>query len=174
MENSLDINNFLKIKELSTANYTFCKTYIVKKRKSKCFYHLIEYYLPFFKKKELISICARIKFLLKNWRCFRCSGVFFDHSNIKMKSVRPANVNFLFKKFYILEPLPCISLMDAIYQGIDDFSIYMDGFVSIAEQIQWFHCHHFEIGPITPYSICVDRNSLYLRPPPLFFSHLLR
>lgn len=113
---------------------------------------------------------ARLLFLIGNYRMFRCEAVFFKMDLPTLDLFRKMEFSQLvkyFPEFYVVEPLPMITLADYATSYPINGKILLRMLPSLLNTLALCHSNNFTYLNLSPFSIIVYGNVFWLRPPSL-------
>lgn len=143
-----------------------CKSYesfIMRSRLTGSEYLMTKYNLKMMNVPKKIMV-ERLIFLIENYRLFRCDAVFFDRTITTIDLVTPEFLGERLKAFYVVEPLPLITLADFAQLHPLDKEFFEHRLPNVLNTLCALHSVKFPYLNLSPFTIVVDEK-LWLRPP---------
>lgn len=112
------------------------------------------------------TLCKRIKFLAMHYRYFRCEDCFFSWPISSFNVIKPSLLGEKLKKFYVVEPLPMMSLVDYSTKFPVTRDNLMKMLPNLLMTLSQLQNENFPYLSLNPFSIIVDE-VFWLRPPSL-------
>ena len=146
-----------------------CKSYdsfITRSRRNGRQYLLTKYNLQLLNVPKDLLI-SRIAFMVKNYKMFRCESVFFQQNLNAFSEITIANIGKNLLYFYVVEPLPMVTLADYALENTVDTEFMKEYMPNVMNTLSSLHSVKFPYLALSPFTIVLDNNKLWLRPPSL-------
>ncbi|EAY03528.1 hypothetical protein TVAG_369000 [Trichomonas vaginalis G3] len=111
-------------------------------------------------------LISRILFLMNNYKLFRCESVFFQTSLASRNQITPENIGTKLTYFYVVEPLPMVTLADYFASENNDSDFLKKQIPNVLNTLSALHSSKFPYLCLSPFTIIID-GKLWLRPPPI-------
>ncbi|EAY00839.1 hypothetical protein TVAG_207420 [Trichomonas vaginalis G3] len=159
------LNEFEKVEDYFEASNKSYEAYIASHKVSKRKFLITKYNLELLNVQPKL-LYNRLMFLIKNYRMFRCECVFFQGHLASLEVLNPKILGKFIKYFYVVEPLPMVTLADFATENQMSKSILLEKLPNLLSTIAMMHSVKFAYLNISPFTIIVD-GVFWLRPPSL-------